>query len=107
MTKDQYLRMVEQTGEEIDWEKCPPEMDDFPDSVVTALNIYHSLGSRMYPEIGYIGKDFTSLSFLYKNYYVEKHEEDWLFELILFLDFRAIEESQKSIKAEYDKIKRK
>ena len=28
MTKDQYLRMVEQTGEEIDWDKCPPEPED-------------------------------------------------------------------------------
>ena len=39
MTKDQYLRMCEQTGEEIDWEKCPPEIEDFPDSILTALNI--------------------------------------------------------------------
>ena len=67
MTKDQYLRMVEQTGEEIDWEKCPPEIEDFPDSVHTAMNIYNSLGDRIYPDIGYIGKDFTNLSFLYKN----------------------------------------
>ena len=107
MTKDQYLRMVEQTGEEIDWEKCPPEIEDFPDSVHTAMNIYNSLGDRIYPEIGFIGKDFTNLSLLYKNYYVEEHEEDWIFELLLFLDSRAIQESQKRMKAEMDRIKRK
>ena len=71
MTKDQYSRMVEQTGEEIDWEKCPPEMEDFPDSVHTAISIYNSLGDRMYPDIGYIGKDCTNLSFLYDNYLIE------------------------------------
>ena len=107
MTKDQYLRMVEQTGEEIDWEKCPPEIEDFPDSVHTAMNIYNSLGDRIYPDIGYIGKDFTNLSFLYKNYYVEEHEEDWIFELLLFLDGNNIKDSQKRIRSEIDRIKRK
>jgi len=107
MTKDQYLRMVEQTGEEIDWERCPPELDDFPDSIVNALNIYNSLGNRLQSDIGYIGKDYTNLKLLYELYGIESHEEDWLFELILFLDFRAIEESRKHMKSEYDKIKRK
>ncbi len=99
--------MCEQTGEEIDWEKCPPEVEDFPDSVLTALNIFNSLGSRVYPDIGYMGRDFTNLNKLYEIYLVEKHEEDWLFELLLFLDDRAIEESQKRMKSEMDKIKRR
>ena len=107
MTKDQYLRMVEQTGEEIDWEKCPPEMEDFPDSVHTAISIYNSLGDRMYPDIGYVGKDFTNLSLLYKNYYVVEHQKDWIFELLLFLDSNNIKESQRRLKSEMDKIKRK
>ena len=99
--------MCEQTGEEIDWEKCPPEAEDFPDSVLTALNIFNSLGARIYPDIGYVGRDFTNLDILYKLYFVEKHEEDWIFELLLFLDSRAIQESQKRMKAEMDKIKRR
>ena len=107
MTKDQYLRMVEQTGEEIDWEKCPPEMEDFPDSVHTAISSYNSLGDRMYPDIGYVGKDFTNLSLLYKNYYVVEHQKDWIFELLLFLDSNNIKESQRRLKSEMDKIKRK
>ena len=107
MTKDQYLRMVEQTGEEIDWEKCPPEIEDFPESILTAINIYNSLGDRLYPDIGFVGKDFTNLSLLYKNYYVEEHEEDWIFELLLFLDSNNIKESQKRIRSEIDRIKRK
>jgi hypothetical protein len=99
--------MVEQTGEEIDWERCPPEMEDFPDSVHTAMNIYNSLGNRIYPDIGYIGKDFTNLHILYDSYFIKEHEKDWIFELLLFLDGNSIEESQRKIKSEIDRIKRK
>lgn len=107
MTKDQYLRMCEQTGEEIDWERCPPDEEDFPDSILTALNIYYSLGNRVYGDVGYVGKDFTNLPLLYDLYKVQEYQKDWIFELLLFLDNRAIEESQRRMKAEYDKIKRK
>ena len=108
MTKDQYLRMVEQTGEEIDWDRIPPDLEDFPESVYTALNIFNSMGSRVQADIGYIGKDFTNLNILYDFYYItEKEEKDWIFELLLFLDERAIKESQKRMKSEIDRIKRK
>ncbi len=107
MSKDQYLRMCEQTGEEIDWEKCPPEIEDFPESIIRALNIFESLGVRVYPDVGYVGRDYTNLDLLYNVYFVEKHQKDWIFELLLFLDSRAIQESQKRMKAEMDRIKRK
>ena len=108
MTKDQYLRMVEQTGEEIDWDRIPPDLEDFPESIYTALNIFNSMGSRVQADIGYIGKDFTNLNILYDFYYItEKEEKDWIFELLLFLDESAIKESQKKMKSEIDRIKRK
>lgn len=107
MTKDQYLRMVEQTGEEIDWEKCPPDLEDFPSSVVDALNIFHSLGNKVYPEIGYIGKDYTNTDILFKLYSIEKYQKDWIMELLLFLENETVNESQRKLKAEYDKMKRK
>ena len=62
--------MVEQTGEEIDWDRIPPDAEDFPEAVITALNIYNSLGNRVYPDIGYIGKDYTNLELLYKFFYI-------------------------------------
>ena len=100
--------MVEQTGEEIDWDRIPPDLEDFPESVYTALNIFNSMGSRVQADIGYIGKDFTNLNILYDFYYItEKEEKDWIFELLLFLDERAIKESQKRMKSEIDRIKRK
>ena len=107
MSKDQYLRMVEQTGEEIDWDKCPPELEDFPESIFTAMSIYNSLGDRIYPDIGFVGKDFTNLSLLYDLYLIKEYEKDWLFELLLFLDGNNIKENQRRLKSEYDKIKRK
>ena len=49
----------------------------------------------------------TNLNILYDFYYItEKEEKDWIFELLLFLDERAIKESQKRMKREIDKIKR-
>ena len=99
--------MCEQTGEEVDWEKCPPDWEDFPDIVIDALNIFHSMGDRVYPEVGYIGKDFANFEFLLKRYKVSKHQIDYVVETILWLDGRAIERSQKKLKAEYDRVKNK
>ena len=107
MTKDQYLRMVEQTGEEIDWDRCPEEIEDFPSSIHTAMNIYNSCGNRIAADIGYIGKDFTSYELLLGRYGIQEHQKDYALDLVLWLDNREIEESQRRMKAEYDKIKRK
>tara|TARA_R100001015_G_C4579151_1_gene135948 strand:- start:11 stop:310 length:300 start_codon:yes stop_codon:yes gene_type:complete len=99
--------MVEQTGEEIDWDRCPPEAEDFPQIVIDSINMYHSLGNRMYPEIGYMGKDYTNLPLLFKLYKIQEHQEEYVYELLLYLDNRAIELSQQKLKAEYDKIKQR
>ena len=107
MTKDQYLEMMEQMGEEPDWEKCPDDWEDFPQLLITCMNIFHSMGDRIFPEIGYIGKDYTNFEFLLKNYGVEKHQKEFVFDIVLWLDSRAIEIAQKKLKAEYDRMKRK
>jgi|TARA_R110001592_G_scaffold186677_1_gene431050 hypothetical protein len=108
MTKDQYLEMMEQMGEEPDWEKCPPDWSDFPDQVILAMNIFNSMGDRVYPEIGYIGKDYVNFEYLLKHYGIEEeHIKEYVYELLLWLDSRAIQESQKKLKAEYERMKRK
>ena len=99
--------MMEQTGEEIDWERCPEDLGDFPESVIDAMNIFHSMGNRIYPEIGYIGKDFSNRDILFELYEIEPHQKDWIMELLLFLEVETVNESQRKLKAEYDKIKRK
>ena len=104
MTKNQYLDMCEQLGEEPDWEKCPIEWHDLPDVVISAVNIYHLLGDRVYPDIGFVGKDYTNFKFLLEQ---QKIDEEFAFEVCTFMERRAIEASQKKLKAEYDKLKRK
>lgn len=99
--------MVEQTGEEIDWERIPPEYEDFPACVHQALNIYNSLGNRIYPDVGYIGKDFTNLDLLLNLHQINTPNEiEWQMELLLFLDGRSVTESQKAIKNEMKKMKK-
>ncbi len=107
MSKDQYLEMCAQMGEEPNWEKCPPDWEDFPPIIIDTVNIFYSLGDRIYPEIGYVGKDFTNWEFLLKQYKIEEHQKDYVFDLTMWLDARRIEASQKKLKAEYDKLKRK
>ena len=99
--------MCEQTGEEIDWDRCPPDIEDFPESVYTAINIFNSLGNKIFADVGFTGKDYTNLDLLYEQYYVEEYEKDWLFEFLIHMEVRSIETSQRQLKAEMDKIKRK
>ena len=75
MSKDQYLEMMDQMNEEPDWDKCPPDWEDFPELVVTCVNIYHSMGDRIFPDVGFIGKDYTNFKFLLENYGIEEHQK--------------------------------
>ena len=99
--------MCEQMGEDPDWDKCPLDIEDFPELVLTTLNLYNSLGDKIYPDIGYTGKDFTNFNFLLNKFGIEKHQEEYIFDIILWLDARNIKNSQDRIKAEHDKIKNK
>ena len=108
MSKEQYLMMCEQTGEEIDWDRCPPEAEDFPESVATALNIFYSLGDRIFPDVGFTGKDYTNLEHYLRVYHItEKVEIDWTTELLLWFEARTIKESQDRLKSEMERLKRK
>ena len=98
--------MCEETGQEVDWERCPVEWEDFPSPVLTAVSIYNLLGNRIYPDIGYIGKDFTNFKFLLREFNVKKHLKDFTFEVITFMEGRQIEQSQRKLKAELDRVKK-
>jgi len=105
MTKERYLEMEEQLGREPSPDKCPPGIEDFPEEVIEAVHIFNALGDRVYPEIGYIGKDYTNLPILIKLYEVDNQE--LLLDVLSRLDAEAIKISQERLKREYDKIKRK
>jgi len=105
MTKDKYLEMREQLGKEPNLEECPPGAEDFPNVLIDSINIFNMLGDRAYPEIGYIGKDYTNLPVLIKVFEVDN--VDLLMEALSRLDAHAIKKSQDQLKREYDKMKRK
>lgn len=105
MTKDKYLEMQEQLGKDPDPERCPPGAEDFPEVLIDAISIFNMLGDRVYPEIGYIGKDYTNLPILIQVMQVENKE--LLLDALARLDSHAIQKSQERLKREYDKLKRK
>ena len=107
MTRDRYLDMMEQLGKEPVEEEIPPDWEDLPEIMMCAVSTFNSLGDRVFPEIGYIGKDYTNFDFLLKLYEVEDHQKQWIHEVVIFLESRGIEQSQKRLKAEHDRLKRK
>lgn len=83
----------------------PPDWEDFPEIVIEAVNTFNMLGDRVYPEIGYIGKDYTNLPIYIKLYEIEDRE--FFLEILSWLDSRAIKKSSAELKRQYDKLKRK
>ena len=105
MTQERYLKMCEQLGKDPDPEEMPPDINDFPEIVILALNTFSCLGDRVYPDIGYMGKDFTNLP-LYIELYGITNVELFL-EILTYLESRAIKSSSESLKREREKLKRK
>jgi len=105
MTRDRYFTMCEQLGQEPKEEEIPPDSEDFPELVAYALNTFHSLGDRVYPDIGYMGKDFTNLPLYIEMYSIEDNE--LFLEILTYLESRAIKQSQEALKREREKHKRK
>ena len=105
MTKERYLEMEEQLGREPNPDNCPPGIEDFPDSVSESIQIFNYLGDRVYPEIGYMGKDYTNLPILMEVYNIQ--DKDFLLETLSRLDAEAIKVSQERLKRQYDKMKSK
>ena len=60
MTQERYFKMCEQMGQEPVEEEIPLDLNDFPPIVISALQTFRALGSRVYPDIGYMGKDYTN-----------------------------------------------
>tara|TARA_Y100000401_G_C8325175_1_gene227757 strand:- start:1876 stop:2205 length:330 start_codon:yes stop_codon:yes gene_type:complete len=105
MTQERYLEMMEQLGREPVEEEIPPGWQDLPDTVIDAISCFNALGDRVYPDIGYMGKDYTNL-----KYWMELHEpanKELYLEVLGWLDSRAIKKSSEQMKREMEKLKRK
>lgn len=62
MTKEAYFEMCEALGSEPVEEEIPVELDDFPDEVQEAFNVYYKLRDDWDTMNGvYMGKSYTGL----------------------------------------------
>ena len=105
MTRNKYLDMCEQLEQEPKDNEIPPDWEDFPEIVRDAINTFNQLGDRVFPEIGYVGKDYANV-----QYYIEVYDIDdieFFLEILSWLDSRAIKKSSEELKRQYDKLKRK
>ena len=72
MTRERYFKMCEQLGQEPNENEIPPDIEDFPQIAIQALTTFSNLGDRVYPDIGYMGKDFTTLPLLLRSAWSRK-----------------------------------
>lgn len=105
MTKEKYLTLCEQMQEEPSEEKCPPDFDDFPLAVQQAVEVFNKLGDRVYPDIGYMGKDYTSLD-LHMEVVGVTNKEIFL-ETLVRLEAFMIKKSAEQLKKARDSVKKK
>jgi hypothetical protein len=103
-TRDKYLELCEQMGNEPIEEEIPPDWEDFPDVVIYAINTFNMLGDRVFPEIGYVGKDYTTLPEYLDLYEIQ--DKEYFLQLLSWLDSRAIKQSSDELKRQYEKAKR-
>lgn len=105
MTKEKYLAVCDQMGQEPSEERCPPDFEDFPLPVQQAIEIFNKLGDRVYPDIGYMGKDYTSI-----NLHMEVAgvtEKEIFLETLIRLDHYMIKKSSEQLKKARDSVKKK
>jgi hypothetical protein len=97
--------MCEQMGQEPDMDKIPPELEDFPEDVQAAVVTFGKLGDRIVADIGYMGKDYTSLPIHMEILQLDNKE--LFMETLLRLDERVIKKSADEMRREREKLKRK
>lgn len=105
MTKEKYLDLCHQINQEPSEEKCPPGFEDFPVPLQQAIEVFNKLGDRVYPDIGYMGKDFTALPLHMRVVGVE--EEELFLEALVRLDAYLIKKSAEQLKKARDSVKKK
>ena len=105
MTRDKYFLMMEQLEKEPIESEIPPDYEDLPEIVQYAIRTFNLMGDRVYPDIGYVGKDYCNLPTFIELYDIE--DVDYFLDILHWLDAQAIKQSSEQLKREYDKMKRK
>ena len=87
VTKETYFEICEQLGSEPIEEEIPVELEDFPDELQEALNIYFRLRDDWDGFSGnYMGKNFTGLSDILDIYQIPKPSRQDLLDWIFIID---------------------
>lgn len=107
MTPERYFEMQEQMGLEIVEEDIPATIEDLPEVAQQAISIFNMSGDRVYPDIGFMGKDYTNLKVFMDLHNVHESDHDFFFEVLLWLERNAIKQSSDQLKREHEKLKRK
>ena len=84
VTKEMYFEICEQMGNNPIEDEIPVEIDDFPDEIQEAMNIYFRLRDDWDGFSGtYMGKNFTGLADILDIYQISKENRqdllDWIF----------------------------
>lgn len=97
-TKDHYFEMCEALGTEPVESEIPVELEDFPDEVQQAINVYYKLRDEWDTMNGtYLGKSYTGLGEILDIFEVDKVDRKLFMEWITILDnarSKAIEASK-------------
>lgn len=97
------MDMCKQLGREPDEDKIPPDWFDLPEFVRIAINVFSALGDRVYPDVGFTGKDYTKLPIYLDLYEIE--DVDFFLDILSWLEARAIKKSADRIEREHKKLK--
>lgn len=95
ITKEQYLKLMEQRGQEPDPKKTPLDQEDLHPDIQIALAIYHRLGNRVEGNIGFVGKDYTNLNIFIEVFGIEN--KLYLLDLLVAIEVHYIKENQKAV----------
>ena len=96
MSKEKYLSLCEQMDIEPKEDKCPPDIDDFPLPIQQAVMVFNRLGDRVFPDVGYLGKDYTSLPIHMRV--VDVRDEELFLEALVHLDAHLIKKSGEQLR---------
>lgn len=88
--------MCEQLNKEPVEAECPPGFEDLPRALQQAIEVFNKLGDRVYPDIGYLGKDYTSLEIYMEIMQIQDRE--LFMEALLRLDAALIKKSAEDLK---------
>jgi hypothetical protein len=104
MTKERYLMMMEQLGQEPNPDEIPAEFSDFPYEIQEAINIFSILPDVWEGFSGtYMGKDYSILPYLMENVFnVDNRRETMQYLLMIgkiVMDIRIREQKERQRRA--------